>query len=281
MDGQALFFNTGVSPVKERLQDGMTITVCGQVPSDSNRFQVDLQYVSDIVLHFNPRYEHGAYVVHNTLQNGDWGSEERKYENPFPRDQPFALQIFVTQESYKISTNGKPFSEYKHRLPPSHVNSICVGGQVEVNLIAFQYLGTNYAATPRSFMVPYKSIIHGGLKPGKAIIIQGVISHPADRLEINLRHKTGIAFYYSPRFDENVVVCNNYENGSWSEEEQFENMPFEQGKPFLVTIHCSHHHYEVFVSGKQTHTYNHHYTKLEDIDVLEISGDVLLSFVQP
>lgn len=29
--------------------------------------------------------------------------------------------------------------------------------------------------------VPYKSIIHGGLKPGKAIINQGVISHSADR----------------------------------------------------------------------------------------------------
>lgn len=61
-----------------------------------SRFQVDLQYVSDIILHFNPRYERGGYVVHNTLQNVGWGSEEWKYENPFPRDQPFALQILVT-----------------------------------------------------------------------------------------------------------------------------------------------------------------------------------------
>lgn len=61
-----------------------------------SRFQVDLQYVSDIILHFNPRYERGGYVVHNTLQNVGWGSEEWKYENPFPRDQPFALQILIT-----------------------------------------------------------------------------------------------------------------------------------------------------------------------------------------
>uniref|UniRef100_A0A8C2DF11 Galectin n=1 Tax=Cyprinus carpio TaxID=7962 RepID=A0A8C2DF11_CYPCA len=64
-----------------------------------SRFQVDLQYVSDIILHFNPRYERGGYVVHNTLKNGGWGSEERKYENPFPRDQPFALQ---TKSDFKM-----------------------------------------------------------------------------------------------------------------------------------------------------------------------------------
>uniref|UniRef100_A0A8C1LI66 Galectin n=1 Tax=Cyprinus carpio TaxID=7962 RepID=A0A8C1LI66_CYPCA len=128
---------------EERLQDGMTITVCGRVPSDSNRFQVDLQYVSDIILHFNPRYERGGYVVHNTLQNVGWGSEEWKYENPFPRDRPF-LCFSVYKNDLFISTNGKPFSEYKHRLPSSHVNSICVGGQVEVNLIAFQYLGVMF-----------------------------------------------------------------------------------------------------------------------------------------
>uniref|UniRef100_A0A8C1T536 Galectin n=1 Tax=Cyprinus carpio TaxID=7962 RepID=A0A8C1T536_CYPCA len=173
------------------------------------QFQVDLQYVSDIILHFNPRYERGGYVVHNTFQNVGWGSEEWKYENPFPRDHPFALQILVTGSH--ITTNGKPFSEYKHRLPSSHVNSICVGGQVEVNLIAFQYLGVMFSAefmgginiwqdfyflTPglstsvyiESYLithnqtVPYKSIIHGGLKPGKAIIIPGIISQSADSI---------------------------------------------------------------------------------------------------
>uniref|UniRef100_A0A673GUZ4 Galectin n=1 Tax=Sinocyclocheilus rhinocerous TaxID=307959 RepID=A0A673GUZ4_9TELE len=128
--------------------------------------------------------------------------------------------------------------------------------------------------------VPYKSIIHGGLQPGKAIIIQGVISHSANRF-LNLRHKTGVAFYYSPRFDTNVVVCKSYENGKKVKDKRSKDMPFELGKPFLVTIYCTHQRYEVFVSGKEVHTYKHHYTKLEDIDVLEISGDVQLSFVQP
>uniref|UniRef100_A0A671RZK7 Galectin n=1 Tax=Sinocyclocheilus anshuiensis TaxID=1608454 RepID=A0A671RZK7_9TELE len=245
-----------------------------------SRFQVELQYGSDIILHFNPRYESGGYVVHNTLQN----SSPRNKKDPFVVHKNENL-IFVHHLA-----NGKPFSEYKHRLPFSHVNSICVDGLVEVNLIAFQDLAVMSCPFQKFqlqdfvlfllLLVPYKSIIHGGLQPGKAIIIQGVISHSANRF-LNLHHKTGVAFYYSPRFDTNVVVCSSYENGKKAKEKQSKDMPFELGKPFLVTIYCKHQHYEVFVSGKQVHTYKHHHTKLEDIDVLDISGDVRLSFVQP
>lgn len=68
-----------------------------------SRFQMDLKYGSDIALHFNPRYDGGSgYVMHNTYQNGGWGSEERKYETPFPKGQLFALQILVTLGSYKV-----------------------------------------------------------------------------------------------------------------------------------------------------------------------------------
>ncbi len=47
-----------------------------------------------------------------------------------------------------------------------------------------------------------------------------------------------------------------------------------------VTISCNPHHYNVFVNGKQAHTYKHRYTQLNDIDILEISGDLQLSLVQ-
>lgn len=50
---------------------------------------------------------------------------------------------------------------------------------------------------------------------------------------------------------------------------------------FQVTIFGSRHGYEVFVNGEQTHTFSHRYTKLEEIDVLDIHGDVRLLFVQP
>ncbi len=72
----------------------------------SCRFHVNLQCGShsgaDIALHFNPRYESPGYVVHNTFQSRSWGSEERKYESPFPQGQTFTLQIFVEQDKYKV-----------------------------------------------------------------------------------------------------------------------------------------------------------------------------------
>ncbi len=50
---------------------------------------------------------------------------------------------------------------------------------------------------------------------------------------------------------------------------------------FQVTICSSPDDYEVFFNGEKAHTYSHRFTKLEEIDVLEVSGDVQLSFVQP
>ncbi|XP_016304257.1 galectin-5-like [Sinocyclocheilus anshuiensis] len=137
----------------------------------------------------------------------------------------------------------------------------------------------NHAALPGCFTVPYKTIIHGGVQPGKGIIIQGVISPQAKRVLFSLRHRTGIAFDYSLCFDENVAVCNSYKDGKWGNEEQSGLKLFERGHAFQVIICCSPDNYEVFVNGKQTHTYSHRYNKLEEIDVLEVSGDVQLGFV--
>ncbi|KAI7811147.1 galectin-4-like [Triplophysa rosa] len=269
--------------VQGGLLEGMIITVCGRVWADSERFQVDLQHCSDIVLHVNPRYENGHdYVVHNTFTNGHWDPNyEQDYECPFPRGQSFALQILVTKETYKISANGKPFSEYKHRVLFSRVDSISVSGMVDVNLVLVQYLEPLYAPIPGTFRVPYKSIIYGGLYAGKTILIQGLVYLHAQSLEVNLRHKTGVAFNYCCHLDKNVVVLNNYENGEWGKPEKYIDMPFTRGQPFQMTICCKENHYSVFASDKQVHTYTHQYTELQDIDVLEISGDVQLNFVQP
>uniref|UniRef100_A0A8C2GWL8 Galectin n=1 Tax=Cyprinus carpio TaxID=7962 RepID=A0A8C2GWL8_CYPCA len=286
-------------PFQGGLLEGMSITVCGRVLPEADRFEVDLYHESDFVLHLNPRYDEGSgYVVHNTYQNNVWGKEETKSQTPFPRGQLFDLQILVTLSSYKISAHWKPFSEYKHRMPFSDVDRVYVKGMMELNLVAFQYLAPHHAAPPGSFYeylkkkkcykiviplihnqtVPYKSIIRGGVQPGKLFIIQGVILD--NRMEIFLRHKTGIAFYYSPRFEENVVVCNSYEDGMWGKQEQSELVLFKRGEPMQVTIYSSRLHYRVFVNGQQTQTYSHRYMKLEEIDVLEVSGDAQLSFVQ-
>uniref|UniRef100_A0A673FVJ0 Galectin n=1 Tax=Sinocyclocheilus rhinocerous TaxID=307959 RepID=A0A673FVJ0_9TELE len=292
---------TKLCMIRGGLQDGMSITVCGRVLLNADRFNVNLQHGAEVVaLQVNPRYQMlwvgPGYVVHNTHQNGTWGWEEHKFETPFPRGQTFSLQILITQESYKILANGKPFSEYKHRMPFLDVDRICVVGMVELSLSYTVYVFIIPVHTLSVQMdnvydctidvegvggVPYKSIIYEGVQPAKCIIIQGVITPQAKRVEFSLRHKTGIAFYYSLCFDEDVVVCNSYEDGTWGNEEQSGLKLFERGQPFQVTICCSPDNYKMFVNGENVCTYSHRYTKLEEIDVLEVSGDVQLSFVQP
>ncbi|XP_051963360.1 galectin-9-like [Xyrauchen texanus] len=287
------------------LQNGKSITVSGRVLPRANRFHVNLQCGShpkaDIALHFNPRFEGGSgYVVHNTNQNDCWGSEERKYETPFPSGQQFTLQILVTMDSYKISTNGRHFMDFIHRIPFTRVDTIFVDGMVELNSISFQepapYLPPQpgfpgyiqvqpvfqpqYAAPPGCGTIPYKSIINGGMYPGKNIVIHGVINPNANRVTFNLRHRTGIALHYNVRFDENVVVRNTNQMEKWGTEERFGGMPFQKGQPFQVTISCNPHHYNVFVNGQQAHTFNHRYKKLNEIDIFEVCGDLRLTLVQ-
>uniref|UniRef100_A0A8C3SP14 Galectin n=1 Tax=Chelydra serpentina TaxID=8475 RepID=A0A8C3SP14_CHESE len=75
-----------------------------------HRFQIDFQCEScpspqaDIAFHFNPRFEEGGYVVCNTFERQSWGSEERKYEMPFLKDQHFDIRVLVKHDScvYRI-----------------------------------------------------------------------------------------------------------------------------------------------------------------------------------
>ncbi|RXN16915.1 galectin-9-like isoform X3 [Labeo rohita] len=101
------------------------------------------------------------------------------------------------------------------------------------------------------------------------------------QFQINLCHILGIAFHYNPRFDENVVVRNTYQDGKWGKEELSEPMPFKGGELLMITIICGPHQYEVFVNGEKAHTYKHRFTDLKEIDVLDIRGDVQLTVVQP
>ncbi|NP_001187343.1 galectin-9 [Ictalurus punctatus] len=304
---QQPFYNPQVpftGSIQGGLMDGKSITVSGRVLPGANRFHVNLQCGSrpdaNVALHFNPRYDHSSgYIVTNTKQNNCWGTEERIYQALFPMGSPFNLLILVTSHSYKISVNGIHIMDYKHRIPFNMVDTITVDGMVQVNSIGFQEpvgivpvhagfqpqfayapgYGVPAVPAPASYSVPYKAIINGGLYPGKDISIQGVVYPRASRFSINLRHRNGIAFHYNPRFDENLVVRNTQTVENWGSEERSGGMPFQKGQNFQIIISCNPHHYNVFVNGNQVHTYDHRFTRLNEIDVLELSGDLNLTAV--
>ncbi|KAI4887781.1 hypothetical protein NFI96_026246 [Prochilodus magdalenae] len=132
---------------------------------------------------------------------------------------------------------------------------------------------------PQTYCMPYKAIIQGGLYPGKTIIVQGLVNYDADRFCINLRFNSGLAFHFNPRFSENVVVRNSLLQDRWGPEERAGGMPFYRGQPFTVTIVCDTRCYKILINGVQMFTYNHRHFLFQQIDILEVEGNVSLSFV--
>ncbi|RXM97291.1 Kinase suppressor of Ras 1 [Acipenser ruthenus] len=244
----------------------------------SAEFVVNLQCGShqsprpDIALHFNPRYEGSQqYVVCNTLQNQNWGSEERKHEMPLQRGSSFTLMILVNHNAYKVAVNGNHFLEFNHRLSISSVNTIAVEGGVEVASIIFQ-----------NTTVPYKSFINGGLYPSRMITIQGYVLPTATRFHVNFKYNSLIAFHLNLRLDENAVVRNSLLGEKWGPEERklSAGMPFARGQTFMMAIVCESHQYSVSVNGKHCFDFSHRVSQLQQINVLEIEGDVTLTAVQ-
>lgn len=48
---------------------------------------------------------------------------------------------------------------------------------------------------------------------------------------------------------------------------------------FQLTIVCGPQGYTIMVNGQQVHTYKHRYGNLQEIDMLEVDGDLNLSSV--
>ncbi|XP_059389779.1 galectin-9-like [Carassius carassius] len=263
-----------VTSIEGGLQEGKSVIIIGRILPDSNRLHVNLQCGSDseadVALHINPHYKDGSeHIVYNTYQNRSWGSGQSTPDSPIVKDKLFAIEILVTKEAYKISANGKHVMDYEHRIPITQVNTISVDQDNKLEFIGYQ----------KSVVVPYKTLIKGGLQAGNAILIYGVPNTDSKRVEFNLRHRNGIAFHYLSLFDENVVVRNTSENGKWGAEERSRDVPFIKGQLFQVKVSCSAEQYEVSVNGQQAHTYKHRFTKLEDIDVFEVYGQLNLIFV--
>ncbi|EGV93024.1 Galectin-4 [Cricetulus griseus] len=261
-------------PIPGGLSVGMSIYIQGVAKENMRRFRVDFTVgqgeETDIAFHFNPRFDGWDKVVFNTKQSGQWGNEERKKSMPFHKGKHFELVFMVMPEHYKM------------------VNHLHVDGDLELQSINF--LGGQSAPAPypgpMGFQtqppVPYVGALYGGLTARRTIIIKGYILPTARRFTINFKVGSSgdVALHINPRIGEGVVR-NSFLNGSWgSEERKITYNPFGPGQFFDLSIRCGTDRFKVFANGQHFFDYSHRFQAFHKIDMLEIEGDVNLSYVQ-
>lgn len=302
-------------PIPGGLSVGMSIYIQGIAKDNMKRFHVNFAVGqdegADIAFHFNPRFDGWDKVVFNTMQSGQWGKEEKKKSMPFQKGHHFELVFMVMSEHYKVVVNGTPFYEYGHRLPLQMVTHLQVDGDLELQSINFlggqpaasQYPGTMtipaypsagynppqmnslpVMAGPPVFNppVPYVGTLQGGLTARRTIIIKGYVLPTAKNLIINFKvGSTGdIAFHMNPRIGD-CVVRNSCMNGSWgSEERKIAYNPFGAGQFFDLSIRCGTDRFKVFANGQHLFDFSHRFQAFQRVDLLEIKGDITLSYVQ-
>ncbi|XP_069470709.1 galectin-9 isoform X2 [Ambystoma mexicanum] len=288
------------------LQDGTVLVVSGSASHCGDSFAVNFQCehcspAENIAFHFNPRFSESC-VVCNTKERNSWGREERKHEMPFHKGHHFEIRVLISHHCYKVSVNGNHFLEYNHRIPLHRVNTLEITGSVDLENVHFQGAGgfappfqptpcppggmyNPYPTPPfqppcQQCPVPYHSPLLGGCFPSKVITISGSVPHHAKRFHVDLKFHGGTAFHLNPRLDENAVVRNSYLCNQWGSEERGGPMPFSKGQNFMIMITCEHHCFSVTVNGQHLFNYNHRVPNVQQIDHLEVEGDVVLQYVQ-
>ncbi|EMP27836.1 Galectin-4 [Chelonia mydas] len=282
---------------------------------------------ADIALHFNPRFDSGDKIVLNSFQQGKWAKEEHKHNMPFHKGEPFELLFTITPEAYQIMVNRTPCYDFRHRIPPEHVQVVDVDGDLELQslnvigggmmesgldntsplpvpsgtLVSFlqgMYYpqpGMHMMAGPASFhpmmagpasfhpQVPYVANFPGGLTPKKTVVVKGLVPQGAKSFRINFKmgYSKDIALHINPRLNEKTVVRNSLLNGQWGpEERELPHNPFQPGQYFDLSIRCGNKRFKVFANGQPLFNYSHRFHNFQQIDTLEINGDVVLSYVQ-
>uniref|UniRef100_A0A6J0T6L9 Galectin n=1 Tax=Pogona vitticeps TaxID=103695 RepID=A0A6J0T6L9_9SAUR len=129
--------------------------------------------------------------------------------------------------------------------------------------------------------VPYVGNIYGGLGSKKTIVVRGFIPQHAKRFHINFKAGSETVLHINPRMDERAVVRNSFLGGRWGpEERELSFNPFQPGQYFDLSIRCGNQRFKIFANGQPLFNYNHRFHNFQQIDTIEIDGDVVLSFIQ-
>ncbi|KAF2904201.1 hypothetical protein ILUMI_01977 [Ignelater luminosus] len=292
----------------QNLTVGSVICVSGFVPPNSIRFSVNLisgkGQNADIAFHFNPRLDRN-YVVRNCRLAGHWGEEETAsiVKCNIPRNKKFEIAIFIANEEFLVSINGKHFCSFGFRVALNLVTSIEVHGLVEIQGVEYKTWTVYPESKPENvpfniaigegqteiseeaLTIPCTGHLPKGFQEGWQLEICGRVKLLPHSFYINLQDGAQlwphpiIPLHLNPRFSvsvgENVFVRNAWLNGRWGPEERTPGFQFSPGAPFSLAIRRGSDHFSVWVDGQLTGEFKFR-IPIEKIDTVYIQGDVII-----
>ncbi|VDO94143.1 unnamed protein product [Soboliphyme baturini] len=255
----------------DSIQPGQSLLIKGIV-KNGEKFDISMQTSNregeDIPFHMSFRKKDKSLIM-NTLQNGQWGKEERK-KFVWKENEPFDLRIRAHDNKFEIFCNQKEVDEFEYRLPLTSINYVNIIGDIELNYVSW---GGKY------YPVPYEASVPNGFTTGKRLFISGIPEKKAKRFSVNILTATGdIALHFNVRFDEKCVVRNSQFNGAWQNEEREGKLTIEKDHIFDLMIVNEEHAFQIYFNGNHWCAYAHR-TKPDSLKGLRIEGDVELQAV--
>ncbi|KAM9803975.1 lectin, galactoside-binding-like b [Neosynchiropus ocellatus] len=140
----------------------------------------------------------------------------------------------------------------------------------------------------RVLTVPFSGRIRGGMRPGKKIIVMGIVDLEPESFDVSLtcgrdsekeeNEKQDVALKLTARFSDRQFLRNACVSGKWTEEEaSTAYFPFIPDQPFRIEIHCEHQRFRIFVDGHQLFDFYHKVKSLPSIDTVRIQGDLQIT----
>uniref|UniRef100_A0A4W4ES94 Galectin n=1 Tax=Electrophorus electricus TaxID=8005 RepID=A0A4W4ES94_ELEEL len=132
-----------------------------------------------------------------------------------------------------------------------------------------------------TLLVPYDLPLHAGILPRLLITIVGEPVLGGDRFHVDFVKGPDVVFHFNPRFTEQRVVRNSNLGGYWGPEERDGGFPFVQGRQFELKILVEPDVFKVAVDGVHLLEYEHRVGGMEEVTLLQVTGDITLYSVAP
>ncbi|XP_061475364.1 galectin-1-like isoform X2 [Rhineura floridana] len=134
MDSQMVFSHLSIKA-------GECIKLKGKVAPEAKSFAFNLGHDgSDLILHFNPRFEsHGDVrtIVCNSKAGGAWGMELREAVFPFQQGEETKICVSFDGEEVTVKINGDQEIKFPNRLGLDSAEYFSVEGDIAIKSVKF------------------------------------------------------------------------------------------------------------------------------------------------